>query len=208
MFKVDYSYYKNEYGGKLNEDEFRPLSISACSLVDMYTFNRISSDNVIDEVKNAVCELVDFINAHTDEKIISSEKIGQSNITIYNKVYDDDKGYDTYQRTVIKGVHFEDSKGANVIKSGLENADRASIYVPFKSEMSRQYLSPIEFKKLDDKSKYFTFEKGDRLIKGDIDFEPTTEKSIDENYDAFTITSVDIFDFGSENMRHFELGAR
>mgnify|MGYP000011461254 CR=1 FL=1 len=131
-----------------------------------------------------------------------------SDITIYNKVYDEDKGYDTYQRTVIKGVHFEDSKGANVIKSGLENADRASIYVPFKSEMSRQYISLIEFKKLDDKSKYFTFEKGDRLIKGDIDFEPTTEKSIDENYDAFTITSIDIFDFGSENMRHFELGAR
>ena len=131
-----------------------------------------------------------------------------SDITIYNKVYDEDKGYDLYQRTVIKGVHFEDSKGANVIKSGLENADRASIYVPFKADMSRQYLSPIEFKKLDDKSKYFTFEKGDRLIKGDIDFEPTTEKSIDENFDAFTITSVDIFDFGSEKMRHFELGAR
>ena len=77
-----------------------------------------------------------------------------SDITIYNKVYDDNKGYDIYQRTVIKSVHFEDSKGANVIKSGLENADRASIYVPFKAEMSRQYISPIEFKKLDDKSKY------------------------------------------------------
>ena len=103
MFKVDYSYYKNEYGGKLNEDVYRPLSISACSLVDMYTFNRISFDNVIDEVKNTVCELVDFISKHTDEKIISSEKIGQGSVT-YDTKYEkslDNSAYDIVRKHLI-----------------------------------------------------------------------------------------------------------
>ena len=103
MFKVDYSYYKNEYGGKLNEDVYRPLCISACSLVYMYTFNRISSDNVIDEVKNAVCELVDFISKHTDEKIISSEKIGQGSVT-YDTKYEkslDNSAYDIVRKHLI-----------------------------------------------------------------------------------------------------------
>nr|DAX57498.1 MAG TPA: Head Tail Connector Protein [Caudoviricetes sp.] len=103
MFKIDYNYYKNEYGGKLNEDVYRPLCISACSLVDMYTFNRIKSDNVIDEVKNAVCELVDFINARTDEKIISSEKIGQGSVT-YDTKYEkslDNSAYDIVRKHLI-----------------------------------------------------------------------------------------------------------
>ena len=103
MFKIDYSYYKNEYGGKLSEGEFRPLCISACSLVDMYTFNRIKSDNVIDEVKNAVCELVDFINSRTDEKIISSEKIGQGGVT-YDTKYEkslDSSAYDIVRKHLI-----------------------------------------------------------------------------------------------------------
>lgn len=103
MFKIDYSYYKNEYGGKLSEGEFRPLCISACSLIDMYTFNRISADNVIDEVKNAVCELVDFINRRTDEKIIISEKIGQGSVT-YDTKYEksfDISAYDIVRKHLI-----------------------------------------------------------------------------------------------------------
>lgn len=103
MFKVDYSYYKNEYGGKLSEGEFRPLCISACSLINMYTFNRISADNVIDGVKNAVCELVDFINSRTDEKIISSEKIGQGSVT-YDTKYEkslDNSAYDIVRKHLI-----------------------------------------------------------------------------------------------------------
>ena len=103
MFKVDYSYYKNEYGGKLSEGEFRPLCISACSLGDMYTFNRIKSDNVTDEVKDAVCELVDFINSRTDEKIISSEKIGQGSVT-YDTKYEkslDSSAYDIVRKHLI-----------------------------------------------------------------------------------------------------------
>ena len=94
MFKVDYNYYKNEYG---------PHSISACSLIDMYTFNRISSDSVIDEAKNAVCELVDFINSRTDEKIISSEKIGQGSVT-YDTKYEkslDNSAYDIVRKHLI-----------------------------------------------------------------------------------------------------------
>lgn len=103
MFKVDYNYYKNEHGGKLSEDVYRPLCFSACSLVDMYTFNRIRSDNVIDEAKNAVCELVDFISKHTDEKIISSEKIGQGSVT-YDTKYEkslDNSAYDIVRKHLI-----------------------------------------------------------------------------------------------------------
>ena len=125
-----------------------------------------------------------------------------------NKIYDDALGYDVYQKTVIYGVHFEHSLNTNVIKSGLENADSGFVVIPFNCVMSRRYIEPFRFRKLDDKSMYFTFEKGDRIVKGILDFEINSEKSLDENYDAYTITKVDVMDYGSPNMRHFELGVR
>lgn len=132
-----------------------------------------------------------------------------SDMTVYNKYYDNVAGHDKYQRTIIKNVHWEDTKAANVIKSGLENADGIFISIPFLSETSRAYIKPKEFSKLSDKTGNFTLQAGDRIVKGSIDFEITGAiKNLDESFEAFTITTVDTFDFGSPHMHHWEVLAK
>lgn len=132
-----------------------------------------------------------------------------ADITIYNKYFDKASRLDKYQRTVLKGVFFDNKKAVNTIKSGMENADEAMIVIPFSVNSNKTYKNPIEFQKLIDKSNYFTLQEGDRVVKGDIDFEITGKLSeLDKNYDAYTITSVDTKDFGSLRMRHWEVGAK
>lgn len=132
-----------------------------------------------------------------------------SDITLYNKYLDKETRLDKYQRTVLKGVFWEDKKAYNRLQSGLESADEVSIIVPFKVPLERQYLSPKEFEKAIDKSSYFTLQETDRVVKGIIDYEITSKVSdLDKEYEAFTITSVDTKDFGSNHMRHWELGCK
>lgn len=132
-----------------------------------------------------------------------------ADITIYNRYFDLATRLDRYQRTVLKGVFWDERKAVNTIKSGLESADKVFIAIPFKVSSNRQYLSPIEFEKAEDKSKYFTLRENDRVVRGNIDFEITSKVSdLDKEYEAFTITSVDTKDFGSQHLRHFEVGAK
>lgn len=71
---VDYSYYKDTYGGDLPSEMFKQKEIQASSIVDFYTFNRIKSAN--ERVKNCVCELVDLL--HNQE--IKSESVSKYKI--------------------------------------------------------------------------------------------------------------------------------
>lgn len=132
-----------------------------------------------------------------------------SNITIYNKYFNKSTRLDDYQRTVLKGVFWEDRKATNRLQSGLQDADEVSIIIPFKVSSGKRYLSPREFEKVEDKSSCFTFQEGDRIVKGDIDFEIDGKVSdLDKEYETFTITSVDTKDFGSKHLRHWEVGGR
>lgn len=132
-----------------------------------------------------------------------------ADMTIYNKYYDKALGLDRYQRTVIKGVHWEDTQGANIIKSGLENADRIFVSIPFGCQADRTYCKPKAFESLADKSIFFTIQPGDRIIKGAIDFDINgSAKALDETYETFTVTTVDTLDFGSSRLHHWEVGGR
>lgn len=132
-----------------------------------------------------------------------------ADITIYNKYFDKISRMDKYQRTILRGVFFDNKKAVNRIQSGMENADEAMIVIPFSVVSNKSYKGPIDFEKLEDKSNYFTFREGDRIVKGAINFEITGRLSdLDKNYEAYTITSVDTKDFGSKRMQHFEVGAK
>lgn len=132
-----------------------------------------------------------------------------ADITIYNKFFDKTSRMDKYQRTILKGVFFDNKKAVNRIQSGMENADEAMIVIPFSVTSNRSYKKLMEFQNLTDKSNYFTLQEGDRVVKGAINFEITGKLSeLDKNYDAYTITSVDTKDFGSIRMRHWEVGAK
>lgn len=78
---VEYEFYKNTYGGKVSEQEFKHLEVLAANTVDYYTFNRIIGPD--DNVKYAVCELVDYLKELKDKggNEIESEKVGTYSIT-------------------------------------------------------------------------------------------------------------------------------
>lgn len=94
-----------------------------------------------------------------------------SDITIYNRYVDADSGVDRYQRTVIKGVNWQGKRNGTVSDKGLLLADSTLIFV----DKLDDYISPKRFLKLSDKDriKYFTFAIGDKIVKGEVDFEIT-----------------------------------
>lgn len=131
-----------------------------------------------------------------------------ADVTIYNKYIDRRTRTDAYKRTVIKNVFFDEKKATNRLQSGLKDADQVLLLVPFNHDSPAEYALPVEFRELEDKSKNFTLQNGDRIVKGDIDYEVTGKiADLDKSYQTFTITSVDAKDFGSKKMRHFEVGA-
>lgn len=141
--------------------------------------------------------------------------------TLYN--YDRDKatGKVTYRRTYLRNVFWDDSKQSNVLKSGLTSVESVNISVPFDVDAEgKTYKSPKEYLNSTDKDNSFTFTANsqDLIVKGIIDYEINNSSSqkiseslsyLKNNYDyVMTISIVDMKDFGSENMRHWEIGGR
>lgn len=134
--------------------------------------------------------------------------ITNSDITIYNKYFDKATRMDKWKRTVLSGVFWEEKLATNRLQSGVEHSDAIMVVVPLNVDTTETYLPPMEFKKQENNIGYFTFQKGDRIVRGNIDFELENSTNLDKEYEAFTITSIDTKDFGSSFMRHWEVGAK
>lgn len=87
---IDYTFYKNEYGGSVLETEFTKLNIQAQSKVDYFTFGRIPELTEVPlNAKFAVCEVIDFISEQTHVKVtfnasdrrIASETVGSHSVS-------------------------------------------------------------------------------------------------------------------------------
>lgn len=117
-----------------------------------------------------------------------------ADITIYNKYYDSVDDVDRYQRTVIKGVNWQGKRNATVSDKGLLLADSILIFI----DKLENYVSPKAFRRLDvtERANYFTFAAGDKIVKGEIDFEvlgikPYSVADLEKNYDdVVTIMSI------------------
>lgn len=117
-------------------------------------------------------------------------------ITIYNRYYDFTSDTDKYQRTVIKGVNWQGKRNGTVSDKGLLLADSTLIFI----DKLDDYLSPKRFAKLSDleRPNYFTFSIGDKIVKGEVDFEITGVKpyriaDLESDYDdVIDIKSVNI----------------
>lgn len=97
-----------------------------------------------------------------------------ADITIYNKYYDFANDVDRYQRTVIKGVNWQGKRNGTVSDKGLMLADSTIIFI----DKLDNYVSPKKFAKLTDveRTNYFTFAPGDKIVKGEVDFGVTGVK--------------------------------
>lgn len=125
-------------------------------------------------------------------------------VTIYNytKV--------RYNRTVLRGVLWEDTKAKNVNKTGSTAVDSVRVFIPFSVDSGGAvYKLPAEYQVVPDGAWTLQTKVKDFLVKGDCPFIPAPGGSIAEltqNYDALTITSVATFDCGG--LPHWEVGGK
>lgn len=124
--------------------------------------------------------------------------------------------------TVLEGVLLDAAKATNVRSSGMENADAVTVYIPFsvkaydgQTAEIKRYVSPKEYHAADDKSGLWTLDSAPPtdvstfIVKGEV-VEPEKDfQWINRTHDdVYRINSVDAKDFGSEEMKHFEIGGR
>lgn len=131
--------------------------------------------------------------------------------TVYNK-YSIGTAIE-YKRTELRGVMWSNRKAANIIASGMQNADSAAIYIPILVECSKEYKTPKQWDALStaDKARYWTLKPGDLIVRGIITYEiPTgTEAILTKTYDdVLKITTVDLNNGGSISLQHFRVGGQ
>lgn len=141
-------------------------------------------------------------------------------VTIYNIVRETDPAtLDEVTHvyiTILRGVMLQASKGANVRESGLEGADAANLYIPFtveavdgKTGAAKVYAKPQEFAKAADRSGLWTLSYNGNggetvFVKGEFISDNMTV--VQYHDDCYKVTKVDAMDYGSADMRHFEVG--
>ena len=132
-----------------------------------------------------------------------------ADITIYNKSVDATTRAEVWTRTQIVGVTWEEAKAANVIRSGLLEADRVTVYIPLARGSS--YLKPRAWQALTVKTGNWTLQQGDILVRGlvseTIDADYTISDLKREYDDVVAVRSVDLMDNGSVAMWHWQVGA-
>lgn len=123
--------------------------------------------------------------------------------------------------TILEGVFLDISKGANVIESGLESADAATLFIPFSIEaingvtgQAQFFIGAKEYDRQESKAEYWTLDPAGAsnecfFVKGRNVMEGGNYQSINSYYDdVYRVTSVDTCDFGSESMQHWEVGGK
>lgn len=113
----------------------------------------------------------------------------KDNITIYNKYYDKDSDTYKYAITYLYGVDWQDKQAVAVTDKGLFSADSIRLFIPFNIiAKGKKYIKPKAYSRLLDKSKHFTFNMDDKIVKGIVDFEltgikPNTIATLENYYD-------------------------
>lgn len=151
--------------------------------------------------------------------------LNNTNITLYNKYTDKSTLKEFFKRTVIKGLNngfsaeWQGQKIASLStaetgsgKGVLNVADAINVYISFNSDFSsKTYIEPKAWNRLSDleRDKYFTFQLGDRIVKGECDFNPINSITQLSSYDnVVSIMSIKVNDLGSKAMQHFAIGGK
>ncbi len=143
-------------------------------------------------------------------------------VTIYNVSENPDTLKLEYNVTFLRGVFLDRRQAANIEKSGLRDADAATLFIPFTVEAvdavtgaPKQYIGPKAYRQLEDVSGYWTLEGGGMssgedsfFINGEVLNYNGYAKMRELYDDVFDITTIDTRDFGSPDMQHWQVGAR
>lgn len=137
-------------------------------------------------------------------------------VTIYNRVTDKTTREDLLYCTILRGVMLQASKGKNVRESGLSGADAATLFIPFDVDavdgftgQKKQYAGAQDFYKAEDRSGLWTLSYDGNggttfFVKGEFATENENAALMQDNH--YEVTKVDAMDYGSPDMRHWEVG--
>ena len=143
-------------------------------------------------------------------------------VTIYNVTENPDTLELDYNITFLRGVFLDRNEAASIEKSGLRDADAATLFIPFSVDAvdavtgsQKQYIGPKAYRQLEDPSDYWTLESGGVssaadcfFIKGEVVNYNGYNRMREYYDDVYDVTTVDTRDFGSEDMQHWQVGAR
>lgn len=157
----------------------------------------------------------------TDEQIINLEgAMYNKTVTVFNLYRSKQLGTATWYPHVIKNCYFNADKGANIQKTGLENADTAKLHIKYRFKNGKkmigdlEYLDPKEWEKQtnDTYLNAITFKSGDDFfVIGDYADGPVDGNSFPEGFfqymnarydNVYRITTVGKYDI----IPHFEIG--
>lgn len=119
----------------------------------------------------------------------------------------DATGKEKYIRKQLNNVFIDNTQIANTNTNGLEDANSLFLVVKKTEAINAGYVSPKQFEMLEDPTNNFTFKEGDKIVKGLVgkDYESSVD-IVKENEYVYTITGVDLKDFGS--LPHFEIAGK
>ena len=140
-------------------------------------------------------------------------------VTVFNSYEDDDlKIHNSI--TILRGVLLDVSKGTNVAKTGLADADAATLYIPFSVDAvsttgdKKTYVEPKAFYAAENQQGLWTLDSGGQsnststyFVKGEVS-EMMSLKELRQAYDfVYDVSTVDVRDFGGA-MRHWQVGGK
>ncbi|MBQ0067179.1 MAG: hypothetical protein KBS60_03180 [Phascolarctobacterium sp.] len=127
-------------------------------------------------------------------------------VTLYHQIEDDITAEVSYNVTVLDGVFLDLAQGSNISKSGISDADSATLFIPLDviaydpvTMKRKQFLPPKEFARQLNHDQYWTLETGGKssgsdcyFIKGVV-IDPISFGKMREKYDyVYDITTVDL----------------
>lgn len=111
-------------------------------------------------------------------------------MTVYHKVYDKATRLDKWERYPIENVMWQGGKGASIDR-GYEKANDINIWISYANNEGLEKIP---------------FSIGDIVVKGNINTVIT--KQSDLEVDNFNITTLINNNYGSDLMRHIQIGAK
>lgn len=132
-----------------------------------------------------------------------------ADVTIFNQYTDKKTRMPTYQKTYIKKAFWQESEASIRARTGVSESDRVLVFIPTINQFERKYINPIEFTKTEDKENYFTLQKGDLIVKGNVDPDKDISfEKLSKVYETFVVSSVQRNFYGRPHMQHFKVGGR
>lgn len=129
-------------------------------------------------------------------------------LTLYNQALSN--GAAVWYRTLVNLVEWENRKAANILRSGLLEADSVVVYIGF--DQGANYVAPKAWQALVSKTGKWTLQVGDYIVKGNASESITAQFTLNHllaKYDQVArISSVDTYDYGSAKMNHWQIGAK